>query len=360
MNRKTFDYPLFIVTIALVGFGLVMIFSASFYLSDIRMGDSTFFFTRQLTWAAIGFVGMMFFATYDYKKLRKFSVPILLVSIGLLIIVLSFGVQRNFATRWIEVLGISIQPSEIARFAMILFLADSIAKRRDKIKFFFKGVLPYLFLLTIVFGLILLQPNFSMAGSLAILVMVILYIGGMRFWHLLLVSIAGAVSAWKILQSANYRIDRLTAFLDPWADPLDTGYQLIQSFFALGAGGVLGVGFGQSRQKHLFLPHSETDFILSIIGEEWGFLGTTVLLVTFLFLIFRGVRIAIAAPDFFGSLLSAGIIGLIAIQVLIHIAVVTGTMPPTGLPLPFVSFGGSSLVMFMSSMGILLNVSRYT
>jgi cell division protein FtsW len=215
-------------------------------------------------------------------------------------------------------------------------------------------------LLGVFFALILMQPNFSMAGSLTILVLVILFVGGMKFWHLFLLGASGAAGGWALLKAADYRVDRLTAFLDPWSDPLDTGYQLIQSLYALGSGGVFGMGFGQSRQKHLFIPHPETDFIFSIIGEEWGFIGAAILIMMFLFLIWRGITVALTAPDFFGCLLAAGITSLIAIQVIINIAVVTGSMPPTGLPLPFISFGGSSLLLFMGSIGVLLNISRHT
>lgn len=360
MNKKAVDHSLLIMTIILVAFGTVMVFSASFYYTEQRWGDSYFFFKRQLMWAAVGFVAMLASSVYNYSNLRKLSIPLILISIGLLIAVLIVGVERNFARRWLDIAGVSLQPSEVARFAMIVFLADSIARRKDSIKYFFRGVLPYLMLLGVFFALILMQPNFSMAGSLTILVMVILFIGGMRFRHLILLAASGAAGGWALLKAADYRVDRLTAFLDPWSDPLDTGYQLIQSLYALGSGGVFGMGFGQSRQKHLFIPHPETDFIFAIIGEEWGFIGATILILMFLFLIWRGVMIALAAPDLFGCLLAAGVTSLIAIQVIINIAVVTGSMPPTGLPLPFISFGGSSLLLFMGSIGVLLNISRHT
>lgn len=360
MNKKTIDHPLLIVILILVGFGLVTIFSASYYIAEQRWGDSYFFFQRQLLWAVLGFVVLIFASFYDYKKLRKFSLLLFLISIGMLIAVLFIGEERNFAQRWLDIMGVSVQPSEIARFSMILFLADSISRRKDSLKYFFKGVLPYLIVLALFFFLIERQPNFSMAGSLAILVVVMLFVGGIKWSHFILLGTAGAASGWFFLKTQQYRVDRLTSFLNPWSDPKDTGYQLIQSFYALGSGGALGVGFGQSRQKYLFLPHPETDFIFSIIGEEWGFVGAVILIFLFVFLIWRGIMIALNAPDLFGCLLASGITSLIAIQVIINIAVVTGSMPTTGLPLPFISFGGSSLLIFMGCIGILLNISRHT
>ena len=242
MNKKAVDHSLLIMTIILVAFGTVMVFSASFYYTEQRWGDSYFFFKRQLMWAAVGFVAMLASSVYNYSNLRKLSIPLILISIGLLIAVLIVGVERNFARRWLDIAGVSLQPSEVARFAMIVFLADSIARRKDSIKYFFRGVLPYLMLLGVFFALILMQPNFSMAGSLTILVMVILFIGGMRFRHLILLAASGAAGGWALLKAADYRVDRLTAFLDPWSDPLDTGYQLIQSLYALGSGGVFEIG----------------------------------------------------------------------------------------------------------------------
>jgi len=360
MNKKAVDHSLLIATVVLVGFGIAMVFSASFYYTEQRWGDSYFFFMRQLLWAALGFLAMMAASLYNYSNLRKLSMPLIVVSIGLLVAVLIVGVERNFARRWLDIAGVSLQPSEVARFAMIVFLADSISRRKDTIKYFFKGVLPYLLLLGIFFALILMQPNFSMAISLTGLVMVMLFVGGMRLWHLVLLVAPVAAGGWALLKAADYRVDRLTGFLDPWSDPLGTGYQLIQSLYALGSGGAFGMGFGQSRQKHLFIPHPETDFIFAIIGEEWGFIGATILILMFLFLIWRGIMIALTTSDLFGCLLAAGITSLIAIQVIINVAVVTGSMPPTGLPLPFISFGGSSLLLFMSSIGVLLNISRHT
>ena len=255
--------------------------------------------------------------------------------------------------------GLSVQPAEIAKFSLILYLAHSMSLRQDKIKYFFKGVVPYLLITGILFGLIMLQPNFSTAGSLVLLSIVMLFVAGARLWHLGFLAVCGASAAAALVMAAKYRLERWMAFLDPWKDPIETGYQMIQSLYSLGAGGLFGMGLGESRQKYLYIPYPETDFIYAIIGEELGFIGSAILILLFVILIWRGLKIAITAPDLFGCLLATGIIGMIAIQTTINIAVVTASMPPTGLPLPFVSFGGSSLAISMASIGVLLNISRY-
>lgn len=362
MTKKPIDYPVFFITILLVAIGIIMVFSASFYNArqNPNINDSYYFFKRQSLWAVIGFIAMAFMANFDYWKLEKFAKIFLVISIGLLVLVLFFGVERNGATRWLSIAGISIQPSEIAKLAMIVFLASSLAKRRDKLKYFFRGVLPYLLLLGIVFGLIILQPNMSTAGSLAILTLVILFVAGVPLWYFGGLICAGGIAAAGLILAADYRFARYTAFLDPWSDPLDTGYQTIQSLYSLGSGGLFGMGLGQSRQKFLYIPYPETDFIFSIIGEELGFIGAVTIILLFLILIWRGLRIAITAPDLYSCLLATGIISTIAIQTIINVAVVTASMPATGLPLPFISFGGSSLAFFMASIGVLLNISKYS
>ena len=358
MTKKPIDYPILLTIIILVAFGTIMVFSASFYYAQLRWGDRYYFFKRQCIWAVVGFIAMAVTANISYWKLQKFSKLLLVITIILLIAVLFIGVERNNAKRWLNVAGLSIQPSEIAKFSLILF-AHSMSLRRDKIRYFFKGVVPYLLLTGVLFGLIMLQPNFSTAGSLVILVLVMLFVAGARIWHLGFLGICGAGAAGALVMAARYRLERWMAFLDPWKDPIETGYQMIQSLYSLGAGGLFGMGLGESRQKYLYIPYPETDFIFAIIGEELGFIGGVILILLFVILIWRGLKIAITAPDLFGCLLASGIIGMIAIQTIINVAVVTASMPPTGLPLPFVSFGGSSLAISMASIGVLLNISRY-
>lgn len=360
MNKKPLDFPILLTTIILIAFGIVMVFSASYYYSAQRWGDSLYFFKRQCMWAVVGLISMIVVSKIDYWKLQKYSRLFLIVSILLLVLVLVFGVSRGGATRWLNFGGFSLQPSEIAKFAIIFFIADTIARDKNRIKYFFKGMLPILIVVGIIFVLILLQPNLSTAGSVLILTLIMLYVGGARLPYLGGLIGLGAAGAALLVIIEPYRFRRFTAFVDPWADSLDTGWQLIQSLYSLGSGGLFGLGLGSSRQKLLYLPYPETDFIFAIIGEELGFLGAIFLILLFLTLIWRGIQVAINAPDMFGSLLAAGIISMIAIQVVINIAVVTASMPPTGLPLPFISYGGSSLAIFMTSIGVLLNISKHT
>lgn len=359
MNKKPVDFPILLTTVILVAFGIVMVFSASFYYSADRWGDGLYFFKRQCLWAVIGFAGLFAASRIDYTKLQKYSRIFLIVSIVLLILVLLIGEARNYAKRWLGIGNFTIQPAEIAKFAMIFFIADTIARDKGRIRKFFKGMLPVLLVAGLVFGLILMQPNLSTAGSIVILTLVMLFVGGANLGHLSLLVGAGAAAAVALTFSADYRLNRLTAFMDPWADPMESGWQLIQSLYSLGSGGFFGLGLARSRQKYLYLPYPETDFIFAIIGEELGFIGATFLILLYLVLIWRGIRVALSVPDLFGSLLAAGIISMIAIQVVINIAVVTASMPPTGLPLPFISYGGSSLAIFLTSIGVLLNISRH-
>lgn len=359
MNKKPIDFTILFTVIVLVAIGIVMVFSASFYYSSQRWGDSLYFFKRQCVWAAAGFAAMIVAARVDYSKLQRFSRLFLIVSILLLGAVLVIGEERNFATRWLNIGGITLQPAELAKFAMIFFISDTVARSKGKLKFV-KGVLPIMLAAGVIFGLIILQPNMSTAGSILILTMVMLFIGGASLWFLGGLTGAAAAGAVVLVITAEYRLKRYLAFIDPWSDPLDTGYQLIQSLYSLGSGGLFGLGLARSRQKLLYLPYPETDFIFSIIGEELGFIGATIIILLFLILIWRGIRTALAAPDLFGSMLASGIISMIAIQVAINIAVVTASMPPTGLPLPFISYGGSSLAIFLASIGVLLNISKHT
>ena len=364
MKKKPMDYPIFITTIILVCFGIVMVFSSSFYMAqhnpDIQ--DSFYFLKTQSRWAAIGLLAMIFMSNFSYWRLKKYANLMLIGGIALLVALLIFGKPFNNAKRWFIIGGISIQPSEIMKFALIVFLSASISKNKDRIKKPITGFGYYLAITGLIFILIFLQPNLSTASSIVILAMVIMFVGGAKLSHFATVMIMGIAGIYVVLQNvdpSDYRVKRYLTFLDPWADPLGDGFQVIQSLYSLGSGGIFGMGLGQSRQKYLFLPYAETDFIFSIIGEELGFIGATLVIVLFLILIWRGVKIALTAPDLFSCLLATGITAVIGIQAAINIAVVTSSMPATGLPLPFISAGGSSLAFFMASIGVLLNISKY-
>lgn len=359
-KRGSSDFILMLVVLILLSIGLIMVFSASSVADLAYQHDAYYTFKRQLAWAGLGLIAMIVMMNYDYHRLRKYAIPLLVISIILLVIVL-FMPARHGARRWIGIGSTSLgfQPSEIAKFSMILYLAGSMAVKKEKIKSFIHGVLPYVLVGGMVFVLILVEPNLSVAGTVLLVVFFMLIVAGARKRHLTLLAILGSAAAVVFTISEDYRYRRFTAFLDPWKDPLDTGYQAIQSLLALGSGGLMGAGLGKSHQKFFYIPEPQNDFIFSIIGEELGFLGASIVLMVFLVLIWRGLKIALNAADTFGSLLAAGITSLIAVQTLINIAVATSSMPITGIPLPFISYGGSSLTFMMTAVGILLNISRY-
>ena len=364
MKKKPMDYPIFITTIILVCFGIVMVFSSSFYMAqhNERIQDSYYFLKTQSQWAVVGLVAMIIMSNFSYWRLKKYANIMLIVIIGLLVALLIFGKPINNAKRWFVIAGISIQPSEIAKFGLIIYLSASISRNKDRLKRPITGFGYYLAITGLMFVLSFMQPNLSTASSLVMLALVILFVGGAKILHLGALAglgISGIVLLLQNVDHTDYRVKRYLTFLDPWADPLDDGFQVIQSLYALGSGGLFGMGLGQSRQKFLFLPYAETDFIFAIIGEELGFVGGSLVMVLFLILIWRGIRIALTAPDLFGCLLATGITAAIGIQTVINIAVVTSSMPATGLPLPFISAGGSSLAFFMASIGLLLNISKY-
>lgn len=360
-KRGSCDFILLLIVLILLSIGLIMVFSASSVSDLAYQNDAYYTFKRQLAWAGIGLLAMIFMMNFDYHRLKKLAKPALIISIILLVVVLFMPARHN-ANRWIGIGNSSLgfQPSEIAKFSMILYMAASIADKKDKAKSFLYGVLPYVITGGIIFVLILVEPNLSVAGTVLIVVFLMLIASGAKKSHLTILALLGCAAAVVFTFSEDYRYRRLTAFLDPWKDPLDTGYQAIQSLLALGSGGLMGAGLGKSRQKFFYIPEAQNDFIFSIIGEELGFLGTTGVIFLFMILTWRGVKTALNAADIFGSLLAAGITSLIAVQTIINIAVATSSMPVTGIPLPFISYGGSSLTFTLMAVGVLLNISRYS
>ncbi len=359
---KKFDKITFFVCILVIFlaiFGCLMVFSASSYTAKIRYNNEYFFMYKQIFGVVLGVVAMTFFAFFDYHILKKLRYVVLIISIVLLVLVFipGIGVESYGAKRWISLLGISIQPSEIAKFAVILFLASYLADNHEKIKTF-KGLLPPLVVAGIVCVLVIIEPSMSVTMCLAFVTFFMLIIGGIGKKHTLLFSCAAAASVPLLILAEPYRLKRLFAFLNPWASPQGEGFQLIQSLHSLGNGGWFGVGFLNSRQKYMFLPFAESDFIFSIIGEEFGLVGSLLLIFAFGALVFLLIKIGLEAKDRFGCLLCCGIGILIAVQTLLNVAVVTGSIPPTGLPLPFISSGGTSVSVFMAAIGICINVHR--
>jgi cell division protein FtsW len=361
-NRHLPDLVLLLTIFALLGIGVVMVYSASAVKAHLEFDDPYHFLKLQLAWAALGVATMMVAMNFDYSRLYKWSKPILYVALALLVLVKIPGVGRevNGAVRWIGLGPLSLQPSEIIKIAMVIFLARVLSNKPEQVKSFVKGLLPPLGLLGVVAILIMLQPDLGTTLAIAGVTFLMLIAAGARWSHIATLGSAGVGMVVVAIAAAPYRMKRILAFLDPWADPSGKGYQTIHALLALGSGGLFGLGFGQSRQKFLYLPESHTDFIYAIIGEELGVLGASIVVVLFFIFAWRGYKAAISAPNPFAGFLAVGITSMVAIQAGLNIGVVSGLLPVTGITLPFISYGGSSLLFTMGSVGILLNVTRYT
>ena len=355
------DFVLVILVLMLVVFGIIMVFSASYYSSISESGDPYAYLKDDIKWAALGTVLMLITAWIDYHAYRRLGPLFLVASLVLLTLLLTpLGITRNNATRWLGVGGFTLMPGEVAKICAILFVAWFLSDGSDRIRSFTRGVLPLLVLCGVYFGLIILQPNLSTALTICAVILGMMFVAGLNLIYFIGIAGLGAVGIFTMITTDEdgYWLARLTSFLDPFQDPLGSGWQVIQSLLALGSGGLFGVGLGKSIQKTLYLPEPQNDFILSIIGEELGFVGGLLLLVCYIILIWRGTQIALKAPDRYGMLVASGITILLAVQVILNVAVVTSSMPPTGITLPFVSYGGNALLLFMGSFGILLNISR--
>jgi len=362
-KKHQFDSHFFITVIALLAFGLIMVFSSSSEAArnNSSLGNDPYYFIkRQGLWAVVSLVSFMFFANFNYKKLKKLATPTLIISFLLLVLVLVIGTNVNGSKRWLTFGPLSVQPSEITKIAIILFLASSISNIKTSFKSFTHDLLPYLIVLLVISGLLMLEPHLSATIVILLIGCVILLVAGAKIKHFVMLAVPaiGALIFAIILEP--YRLSRVTSFLNPFADKLGSGWQIIQSLYAVGSGGIFGLGLGQSRQKFLYIPEPQNDFIFSITAEELGLIGSILLIALFAFLIYRGIRIAITAPDVFSSLISTGIMTMIGVETIINLAVCTSSMPVTGMPLPFFSYGGTTLFINMSAMGIMLNISRYT
>ncbi|MCM3587094.1 stage V sporulation protein E [Mesobacillus maritimus] len=361
-KKTTPDFILLIVTFALLAVGMTMVYSASAIWAEYKFDDSFFFAKRQMLFAVVGIIAMFFIMNVDYWTWRTWAKVLVIVCFVLLVLVLIPGVGnvRNGSRSWIGVGAFSVQPSEFMKLAMIAFLAKFLSEKQKLITSFKSGLLPSLGLVFTAFALIMLQPDLGTGTVMVGTCVVMIFISGARISHFVYLGLLGVAGFVGLIASAPYRMDRITSFLDPWKDPLGTGFQMIQSLYAIGPGGLFGLGLGESRQKFFYLPEPQTDFIFAIIAEELGFIGGTFVLLLFSLLLWRGIRVALGAPDLYGSLLATGIIAMIAIQVMINIGVVTGLMPVTGITLPFLSYGGSSLTLMLMAVGVLLNISRYS
>lgn len=362
LQKVEVDFALLAVVFLILVIGIVMVYSASSYsaLNNPSIHDDMYFFKKQAIAAILGIIAMLFIEKVDYHKIKSVTSIIVIITIILLTVVL-FTPSINGAKRWISLgpMG-QLQPSEIAKYVIVLVLAKGIEKSGEKIKRLFPTVLMYLLVAACFAGFVLKEKNLSIATVIMVVSLIIIYVGGAKLWHLGLVISSLIPVGLVFIFTESYRVERLMNFRNPWQDAKDAGYQLVQSFYALGSGGILGLGLGQSRQKCYYIPEPHNDFIFAIIGEELGLVGCVVIIILFLLLIQRGIRIAMHAKDTYGTLLAVGITSVIAVQAIINIAVVTGSIPVTGVPLPFISYGGSALLFNLMAMGILLNISSQT
>jgi cell division protein FtsW len=350
----------FTVTVLLICIGIVMIYSASSIYAWERYKDSFFFLKRHLSFLAIGIALMFVAMTLDYRKLRHYAKPLLLVSLILLVLVLIPGVGREVsgARRWFRFKFISFQPSELASLAVIIYIADFISRRGERVRDLLKGFLPPLAVLGFTCLLILMQPDLGTTLAIGSVVFLMLFVAGTRVTYLASVILGSLPALYLLIFRVPYRRARILAFLNPWADPRGSGFQIIQSQIALGSGGLFGVGLGHSRQKLFYLPAGHTDFIFSIIGEELGLVGTLAVVILFIIFILQGLKIIKNAPDKFGYFLALGLVLMITLKAVINIGVSCGILPTKGLPLPFISYGGSSFIFDLVSVGLLINIAR--
>lgn len=351
--------PLMIITFLMACFGCLMIYSASSYTAAVLYDDALYFVKKQAIGIVLGTAAMIGMSFVPYKKLAKFRYAAIIIAAVLLVLVFvpGVGVTNYGATRWIGFGSLTVQPSEIAKYAFALFSAAYFAKNYEKVKTV-KGVLPVLGVGLLFCVLIIIEPNMSITMCVGLLMLAIVFLGGTNLKTFLVVLIPCVIAVPVLIILEPYRLQRLSAFLDPWASPKDEGYQLIQSLYALGNGGLFGVGLFNSTQKYRFLPFAESDFILAIMGEELGFFGLAIFFAVCAAIVCIGFRIARNCADRFGFLLAAGFTLVYGIQVLINALVVTGTIPPTGLPLPLISSGNTSLIITMASMGVLANIAK--
>lgn len=354
------DRTVLMITYLLLLIGLIMVFSASGVMAESRYGDSMFFLKRQAVWIVLGLLALHWVSRQDYDIWKSMMPIVLCLTIGCLILVLipDVGSKVNGSRRWFRVAGLSFQPGELAKLTAVLYLASFLVRREEDITSFKKGVLAPVIVVGALAGLALLEPDMGTAMVLVAVLLGLLFLGGARITHLVGLVLSLLPLGYLLIMESDYRRRRLMSFLDPWQDPHDAGFQLTQSFVALGNGGFAGVGLGEGRQKLFFLPEAHADFVLALVGEELGFLGTGLLMVLFAILLVKGFHIAGRAPDAFGRHLASGVTLLLGIQVLINAGVVSGLLPTKGLTLPLVSYGGSSLIVTLIAIGMLLSISR--
>ncbi len=354
-----FDALLLCAVLSLVSLGLVMVYSASAVMAQDKLGDSLYFLNRQLVAAGLGVVAMAVGMKVGWRRLARLAYPLLLVTLVLLVLVLipGIGTTAGGARRWIRLPGFGLQPAEVAKVAWVVYLSYSLAKKREKVATFSVGFLPHLLLCGLLVGLCMLQPDFGSSVLLVFLLFALLFAAGTKVSYLVGSVLLALPLAYAAIASSPYRMKRVLAFLDPWAHRHDIGYQVAESLMSIGSGGLTGLGLGDGRQKLFFLPEAHTDFIFAIIGEELGLMGVVLLVSLYAIVIWRGIRASLAAPETFGTYLGLGLTSIIAFQATVNMCVAMGLLPTKGLTLPFVSYGGTSLVVLMGAAGVLLSLS---
>lgn len=362
MGKQKINWLLALSIITISVFGLVMIYSASYIWAEYKFSDPFKFVKNQGLFFLIGVVLMFVISKIDFHLYQKYANKILVLCIALLILVLipGVGTVRNGSRSWFGIGSFGIQPSEFTKLGLIMFTSKYLCRNQKEMKHVKTGVLPILGLTLSIFGLIMLQPDFGTGTIIVMTIIGILFVGGVRFQFFFKIGIIGVMGIVGLILIAPYRLARILSFLDPWKDPLGSGFQIIQSLYAIGPGGLFGLGFGNSIQKHFYLPEPQTDFIFSIISEEFGFLGVLIVTSLFLCIIISGFKIAHESSDLFGKYLAFGIIFQVAFQAILNLCVVVGLIPVTGVTLPFLSYGGSSLLITLCSMGVVLNISRFS
>ena len=356
-------YALLLAVMALTAIGIVMVYSASSVRSYFSSADPAAQGMEQIVWAGIGLTGLLVASRVDFRHLRYLAIPIFVITLVLLALVLVPGIGSEFngSRRWIVVPGVgSLQPAEFAKLAVVLYLAHWLDRRGTEARSLWNGLVPFGLLLAPGFVLIAMEPDLGTAGVYVIAAGSVFFMAGANLFYLSAIGSAVLAGAWLMVSSTSYQLERIQTFLDPFRDPLDAGYNTVQALFALGLGGITGLGLGESKQKYLYLPAPSTDFIFAIIGEEWGLIGTLTIVALFVVIAYQGYRIAINAPDTFSGLLACGITTWLVVQALINMMVVTALLPVTGIPLPFISAGGSALTINLAAVGILLSISRET
>jgi cell division protein FtsW len=359
-NNHVYDMILLVGILLLVGTGIIMVYSSSSVLAAKRFGDNYYFLKRQVLFALFGGVALLICRYIPYTLYKRLVYPVLFLGIAFLVVlqIPGWGHEVGGAKRWLRLLGWSFQPSEFAKLSLIIYLAYSMSKKRENIKIFTIGFLPHVMVLGCILILILIQPDFGTASIIGLIAWLMLFIGGVRISYLFTAGVALLPIAYYALINANYRLRRIIAFLNPWQYKNDAGYQITHSLMAFGSGGVMGKGLGNSHQKLFYLPEPHTDFIFSVVGEELGLIGVCGIIGIYTVIACVGFRLAMRSSDLFATYLAVGITVAIGIQVIVNIGVVLGLFPTKGLTLPFVSYGGSSLVLSMASIGILMNISR--